>query len=166
MSRPEVARYFALAQPKLRAYIRSLVFNRSDVDDILQEVAVAAIENADRYDKSKPVDAWVFGVTRNKILKYYEKTKRRTAHFSSELVDKITVSATEDASNTESVEALQSCLSKLPADKRQILLRRHEPGTTARKLAQEIGYTDTRMSRLINSLYVKLMNCIQLQDAK
>ena len=165
MAVAEIARYFALAQPKLRAYIRSLVFNASDADDILQDVAVIAIETADRYDADRSLEAWMFGIAKNRVLKHFEKSSRQKLCFSTELVDALT-DAAENADDVECyLDALQNCLSKLDADRRDLLLRRHQPGATARALAREIGYTDTRMSRLFNSLYQTLMKCVQRQTA-
>lgn len=165
MSNPDVARYFALAQPKLRAFIRSMVFNASDVDDILQDVAVVAIENSDRYDPSRSLEGWVFGITRNRVLKYIEKSKRQKLSFCSEVVDALAESAQTDSDSDYSLELLGSCLQKLEPQKRELVMRRHQPGTTARQLAQEIGYTDTRISRLFNSVYSALMKCVQKQLA-
>lgn len=156
----EVAAYFALSQPRLRAYVRSLVFNAADADDILQDVAVTAIENAKRYDPAYSVNAWVIGIARNRVLKYLERKKREKICFSSEIVDVVTEAAAGDEQNVEYLESLQGCLEKLEREKRELLLRRHRAGTTSRQLAQEIGYTDTRMSRLLNSLYATLMKCV------
>lgn len=161
-----VARYFALSQPQLRAYVRSLVFNASDVDDLMQEVAVAAIENAARYDGSGPVGAWVIGIAKNKTLKYFERQKRQRLCFSPELVEALSEAACGEAACNEtepadSLEALQECLDKLERPQRELLVRRHQKGATARQLAQQMGYTDTRMSRLLNSLYSVLMKCVQ-----
>ncbi|MGB7325658.1 MAG: sigma-70 family RNA polymerase sigma factor [Rubripirellula sp.] len=165
MSQADIARYFILAQPKLRAFIRSLVFTPSDIDDILQDIAVIAIENSHRFDPAQSIDGWVFGITRKRILKHYEKQKRQHLRFSPELVDALTIAAETDTSNLDSLDALQLCLDKLDVPHRELLVKRHQPGATARQLASEIGYTDTRMSRLINSLYRSLMNCVQREIA-
>ncbi|TWU54751.1 RNA polymerase sigma factor SigZ [Rubripirellula tenax] len=161
MCNAEIVRYFALSQPKLRAFIRSMVFNPSDVDDILQEVAVIAIENSHRFDASRSIDAWVFGITRNRILKHFESHKRQNLCFSTELVDALTQAAEVDTDSHDSLEALHGCLEKIEQPHRDLLIKRHEPGVTARQLAREIGYTDTRMSRLLQTLYARLMNCVQ-----
>ena len=161
-SSAKVARYFALAQPKLRAFVRSLVFDTTDADDILQDVAVIAIEKADRFDTSRgDVGAWVMGIARKRVMKYLEKGRRQKLCFSTEVIDALTDASLNDAADSDSLDALQSCLKKLERGKRELLIRRHSPGVTARELAQKIGYTDTRMSRLLNSLYVKLMKCVQ-----
>ncbi len=163
-SNADVATYFALEQPRLRAFIRSLVFDPTDVDDILQEVAVIAIENADRYDHAWPLQGWIIGIAKKRILKYYESRKRQAYCFDPATVESLSEIAVQPTSRrTDALEMLQDCLSKLDDERRELLLRRHSPGVTARALAQEIGYTDTRMSRLINGLYVSLMKCVQQQ---
>jgi RNA polymerase sigma-70 factor (ECF subfamily) len=161
----DVAKYFAVQQPKLRAFIRSIVFNPSDVDDILQDVAVTAIQNSERYDATRPVNAWVMGIARNRVLKYLEKRRTQSICFSPELVEALVSSTACDESSENALESLQNCLSKLDAEKRSLIVRRHQPGVTSRALAQEIGYTDSRMSRLLNSVYAALMRCVEKELA-
>ena len=165
MSRADVAKYFAIAQPRLRAFIRSLVFNASDVDDIIQDVAVIAIENADRYDESYSLDAWVIGIAKKRVLKFFEKRKRQKLCFSNEVVEAIADATLRSKDNTDALELLQGCLGKLDSTKRKLLVKRHQPGMTARELAREIGYTDSRMSRLLNGLYASVMKCVESQMA-
>jgi RNA polymerase sigma-70 factor, ECF subfamily len=162
----EIARYFALSQPRLRAYIRSIVFNSSDVDDILQDVATIAIKNAAKFDPSRSASAWVMGIAKNQVLKYLDKQRTQKVCFSAELVEVITSSAVKNQRLETSLDELQSCLGKMDSDKKELLLKRHSPGVTARMLAREIGYTDTRMSRLLDSLYAVLMRCIEQEVTK
>lgn len=92
--RSAVAKYFATSQPQLRAFIRSLIFNPSDVDDVLQDVAVVAIEKAERFDPEQgDAGAWVMGIARNRVMKYLDKSKRQKLRFSAELVDAIAEAA-------------------------------------------------------------------------
>lgn len=157
-----VARYFATCQPQLRAFIRALIFNPSDVDDVLQEVAVVAIEKADRFDSSKgDVGAWVMGIARNRVLKYLEKSKRQQLCFSSTVVDAIADAAKPNDELANTLDALEDCLNLLGKEKRELLLRRHAPGMTASQLAKEVSYTDSRMSRMLNGLYATLMKCVR-----
>ena len=157
-----VARYFATSQPQLRAFIRSLIFNPSDVDDVLQDTAVVAIEKADRFDPQQgEVGAWVMGIARNRVLKYLDKAKRQKLRFSGELVDLIANAAIKAPESSDTLDALETCLGALDRNKRELLIRRHLPGMTSTKLASEIGYTDSRMSRMLNSLYVALIKCVR-----
>ena len=160
-SSANIAVYFAREQPRLRAYIRSLVFNPTDVDDILQDVALIAIENSDRYEPSRPLNAWILGIARNRILKYFESQKRQRHCLGSEVVELLTTSMESEPAGTPDLDHLQNCLAKLDPKQREILIQRHTPGMTSHQIAQEIGYTDTRMSRFLNGLYAALMKCVQ-----
>lgn len=159
-----IARYIALEQPRLRGFIRSSVFNPSDVDDVLQDVAAAAMESVDRYDPSRPIEAWVFGIARIHVLRYLDRHRAGRVVFNSGVVELLSVDAIAEATTglrQDRLESLRRCLHTLPADRRDLVIRRHRPGTTARQLAQEIGYTDSRMSRLLASLYRTLLRCVE-----
>lgn len=161
-SRSAVAKYFATSQPQLRAFVRALIFNPSDVDDVLQDIAVVAIEKAQRFDPEQgDAGAWVMGIARKRVLKYLEKTKRQQLRFSEELVDTLASATVRAPDSGDCLDALEHCLNTLNRSKRELLIRRHAPGMTATELAKEIGYTDSRMSRLLNSLYAVLMKCVQ-----
>ena len=157
-----VAQYFATSQPQLRAFLRSVIFNPSDVDDLLQDVAVIAIEKADRFDPSQgEIGAWVTGIARNRVLKFLEKSKRQKLRFSDELIHAIADAAADESPSTDTLDVLEHCLKSLERSKRELLIRRHQTGMTATKLAKSIGYTDSRLSRLLNGLYGALMKCVQ-----
>ena len=106
-----IAKYFATSQPQLRAFIRALIFNPSDVDDILQDVAVVAIEKAERFDPQRgDAGAWVMGIARNRVLKYLDKSKRQKLRFSAELVEVIADAAIRGPDSSDTLDALKDCL--------------------------------------------------------
>lgn len=53
-------------EPMLRAYLRKCS-GSWDVDDYLQETWVAAVNAWDRYDASRPLEAWLKGIARRKL---------------------------------------------------------------------------------------------------
>jgi len=62
-------REFAPVQHHLHMYIRSLVPNFSDADDLLQEVAATAWKKYESFDSEKSeFKSWLFGIARNKAL--------------------------------------------------------------------------------------------------
>lgn len=85
----EFARLLVSAQPHIYAYVRSLIFNPSDADDILQEVAAVGWKKFEDYDPSRPFDAWMFGIARNQIRYYLQKRKRDTLLFSQGTMDRL-----------------------------------------------------------------------------
>ncbi len=84
-----VARLMGL-QPRLRAYVRALVFDADRVDDIVQNIAMGAWEKFDSYDPDRPFDAWVFGIARNRVLEHLRKCRRDRHWFTDELATQLT----------------------------------------------------------------------------
>src|SRR5215469_8087554 len=56
----------------LYGYVRSRLTPRYDeVDDLVQEIFLAAWKNLRRYQGTAPLQAWVMGIARHKIEDYY-----------------------------------------------------------------------------------------------
>jgi RNA polymerase sigma-70 factor (ECF subfamily) len=59
------------------AYVRHRLIPRADlVDDVVQEVFLAAWENLDRYQGSAPLRHWLMGIARHKVEDYYRTRLR------------------------------------------------------------------------------------------
>jgi RNA polymerase sigma-70 factor, ECF subfamily len=69
-------RLWVPAQPIVSAYISALVPNVQDAQDILQKVALTALQKLNQYDASRPFCAWVIGMARFEILVYRRQQAR------------------------------------------------------------------------------------------
>lgn len=72
----DYARRLLASQPRLRAYVRSMVFNPGDVDDLLQDVATIGWEKFGTFEPERPFDAWLLGIARNRVLQYFQAQKK------------------------------------------------------------------------------------------
>lgn len=61
----------------LERYVRYRISNRSDSDDVLQEIMLAAFRQFDRLKNRENFKAWIIGIARNKCNDYY-RGKRET----------------------------------------------------------------------------------------
>ena len=64
-------------QPQIKAYITSRVFNKSDVNDLAQEVNKILIEKESDFEESGNFFAWAMTITRYQIMGYMTAKKRR-----------------------------------------------------------------------------------------
>lgn len=64
------------SQPKLRGYIYSRVYNKSDVSDLVQTINKIALEKRKDYDESRPFSGWLFGLAGWQLKAYLKKCKR------------------------------------------------------------------------------------------
>lgn len=152
-------------QPRIYAYIRSIVFNRSDAEDLLQEVAEVLWRKIDDFEPGTRFDQWAFGVARNKMLNFQKKKARERVRFSDSfeevLADEV---AAEFAKESGLLDALESCVEKLPPDHRELLRQRYEANATSRSVARAVGRSESAISRTLNKVYGLLMLCIESND--
>src|SRR3990172_11558206 len=69
----------------IRAFLRTLVRNPRDLEDVLQSVALVLWEKFDQYDRERPFGAWARGVAAKEVLTMRRNAGRYTC-FSPEVV--------------------------------------------------------------------------------
>jgi len=145
----------------LRAFIRKRVADKSDAEDILQDVFFELIE---AYRVMKPVEqvtAWLFRVARNRITDLFRRKSREAritepAKFNEEgeelLLDELlpSLDAGPDAIYARSVllEALDDALDELPEEQREVFVANELMGYSFKALAEQSGVSvNTLLSR-------------------
>lgn len=149
-------------QPRLRAYIRMMIFNASDVCDILQEAVAAGWEHYDQYDPARPFDAWMIGIARNRIREYQRDQQKRAHPLSPEVLELIESEADDLAETATQIEdALESCLNKLSAEDYQLVQTRYERSDSNRQASKLLGISESTLSRALSRIYARLLICIK-----
>ena len=72
---PKLSDCYRLASP-LYAFIRGLVRNREDADDVYQQTGQVLCEQFDRYDPLKPFIAWACGIAWQSVLLHRKNASR------------------------------------------------------------------------------------------
>ena len=113
-----------------------------DPEDVLQEVAVRAYANRDKYDASRgEFRGWLFGIARNVLLKVLERVGPASHHgrdwlstgdFAS-LPEEAT-SVTRRAARSDGVHALLAKINGLDEDERQLVIHRGLEGLPSARL--------------------------------
>src|SRR5579884_1282607 len=62
----------------LRSYLASQIHNLDDVDDLAQEVFLAAFRNLPTFRRGDDFGAWLRGIARNKLLVFFLAQSRRS----------------------------------------------------------------------------------------
>lgn len=160
----DYARRLLASQPRLRAYVRSMVFNAGDVDDLLQDVATIGWERFADYDRARPFDSWLLGVARNRVLQYFEAQKKRPNALSSETLKQLeAVAFNASVQADELQEALEVCLTKLARPDYELIEQRYKAGATNRSIAKVQRVSESTISRALNRVYAQLLLCIKQQ---
>ncbi len=147
-------------KPRLRNFIRKRVADRSDAEDILQDVFYELVE---AYRMMRPVEqvtGWLFRVARNRITDVFRSKKREA---SSEPAVKIedgeeiqwedllpSPEAGPEAAYARSVllEEVDAALDELPEEQREVFVAHEFLGYSFKDLAEQTGVSvNTLLSR-------------------
>jgi RNA polymerase sigma-70 factor (ECF subfamily) len=139
-----IVRTYALP---LRSYLASQVHHLDDVDDLAQEVFLAAFEGLSTFRRGDDFGAWLRGIARNKLLVYF-RTQSRRSHALQRFRDQVAVLITDDLERTaasdrgEMIERLLGCIAQLPERLRRVVragLDGDRPAELAAALSTTVG---------------------------
>ncbi len=157
----EIAVLWTRAYPAVSAFISSMVPQFQDADDVLQQVAVAIVQNYERYDKERSFVAWAIGIAKNKILMYRrEKTHERSV-LDAEAMDRVAEVYERDSAEFDDMRgALRTCIKKARARWQQILEMRYSRGLNTTRIAEQLGMTQNAISITLHRIRLALRDCI------
>ena len=154
-------RQWTLAQPSVSAFVASQIQDARQRDDILQDVAVAVLENYHRFNPEYPFKSWAIGIARNKIRNYFRSRKNKPLLFDSETVESIAAAyETVSKETRDSLDHLKDCVRELDVRARNICDLRYEDGLKPAAIASELGMNANSVSKALQRIRESLRRCI------
>jgi RNA polymerase sigma-70 factor (ECF subfamily) len=140
----QIVRDYALP---LRSYLASQVYHLDDVDDLAQEVFLAALENQASFRRGDDFGVWLRGIARNKLLVYFRSHSRRSRalqRFREEVRARIEEDLERSVAGdrAEQIEQLLRCIAELPERLRRVVragLDGDKPAELAQALQTTVG---------------------------
>jgi RNA polymerase sigma-70 factor, ECF subfamily len=151
---------------ELRGYLRHRLGDASAADDLLQDVFVKALRQAQGFCALDNPRAWLFQVARNALV-----DRARTSHPHESLPDEPTESTLSVTDPLAPVDELADCLSRvlleLPADDAAILRACDLQGQTQAAFAKAVGLNlpaaKSRLQRARKRLRDRLVQACQVR---
>ena len=154
MTATEKERLYTEYRNKVLSYIRSRVFNASDVEDLCEDVFIKAFTAADSYDTAKAAPGtWLYSITKNTVIDYFRRT-RPTEEIPEEISDD---SLPEDEIiDAETLEELAAALEKLPTELTDIIVLHYYDNLPLTDIASSLnisyGAVKIRHNKALSSL--------------
>ena len=156
-----IVQTFRQEQSRLRNFIRKRVPDNEDVEDILQDVFYELVEAYRLMQPIEQVGAWLFRVTRNRIIDRFRKKRpeavpqpRTSERDEAERANWEALLPSPDAgpaaiyARNILFEELEEALDELPEDQREVFLAHEVDGRSFKDLAAETGSAlNTLLSR-------------------
>ncbi len=139
--------YALLLQPLLSqaaGYARSILRNRDDAADAVQQAALRGLERIHTFDASRPFKGWWFAILRNCCI----DVLRRSRSAPTENLENLE-GAHHAPADPADWEQLSAAIGRLPEHHREILQLRYFADLSYRELAESLSIPQgTVMSRL------------------
>jgi RNA polymerase sigma-70 factor, ECF subfamily len=140
----QIVRCYALP---LRSYLASQVHYLDDVDDLAQEVFLAALGSLSSFRRGDDFGAWLRGIARNKLLLYF-RGRSRSHHALHRFRDEVAALIEGDleraaaSDRADTIERLLQCIAELPERLRRVVragLAGDRPPEVAKALNTTVG---------------------------
>ena len=162
----KVTRLWTQAQPKVSAFVTSVVRDFRDRDDLLQDIAVAVFESFDNYDPKRPFNLWAMGVARNQFRLYLRRRQRDLNVFDPETVSTLeSAFATLPEEDTRELDFLQECLRKLEPRGRKLCELRYRENLKPAAISETLKLPGTAVRKALQRIREQLRSCIELKAA-
>lgn len=168
----EFVRLFVANQRRIHGFIRTLVPNATDADDVLQETSITGLAKFESFaswraeeshdDVSDQFVTWICTIGRYEALKYCRRKGKAGLVFDESLCDQL---ADRHMSRLDDLElrhaALRLCLEKLSMRDRAILRGRYEFNLKGDELAGQLQLPVNTIYKALQRIRRSLTECVR-----
>jgi RNA polymerase sigma-70 factor (ECF subfamily) len=130
-------------------------------DDIFQQVVLKALETRDQFREPEHLLAWALRASRHRAIDALQKRGARCLDAAVlELLEQQWASDANDNVSSR-VEALQSCLEKLPQHARELLRLRYENDLRCAAVAERVGRSVDAVYQSLSRVHRQLRHCVE-----
>ncbi len=135
------------------SYVRSRLLPRAEhVDDVVQDVFVAAWQYLPGYRGTSPLGAWILGIARHKVEDHYRRRMRSFESWdesSAEVLMDGSPPVDEELDRRRMSDRAQRVLADLPEHYATMLLWRYWEGRSSREIAEAAQRSEKAVERLL-----------------
>ena len=147
-------------QPRLFAYISTLLGDVHDANNVLQETNMTLWQKSDEFKPGSNFRAWAREIAYFKSLAFVRDSKRDRLIVNQALIEQY-FAQTDQWDEDERRIALRHCVSQLDGRQRRLLRRRYEDGASMKQLAELQGKSEAAVKMNLRRVRESLMSCIQ-----
>jgi RNA polymerase sigma-70 factor, ECF subfamily len=151
------------AQPAVAAFVRTLVPDSHQMQDVLQQVALVVVRRFVEYDPARPFSAWAIGIAKQKVLAYRRQRRSDRLVFDDAVVEQIAAIYERSLSHTISDrrDALDYCVERLQGRARNSIQLFYGQGLKTSEIAQQLDLGHDAVRKLLSRTRSILRDCVQ-----
>ena len=154
-------------QSSLYGFICALLGGAEGAGDVLQETNIVLWNKAHEYDPARPFLPWAYTFARFQVMAWRKKQSRSRLVLDDELLAKVAQEfEARDARSDRQLEALEKCLSQLPASQRELVDMRYSQGEGVNEIAHRMGRPENVIAAGLYRIRKALMQCVKSRIAE
>lgn len=158
----EFIQLFTQSQRALYLFILSQVGKVQAAEEILQETNLVIWSKSSQFEIGSSFIAWVRQIAVYEVLKWKQKRSREKLTFSGEFMNTIAERFSETPEQIERRQAaLESCLTKLNKQDRELIEKRYQPGMNGKSVASDIGRPPNSVYQSLGRIRKTLQDCVE-----
>lgn len=163
------------AQMRLYAFICTLVIDRADADEVLQETNLALWQQSERFQPGTDFLAWACRVAHFRVLRLRDLRKRERVQLDDTVIELLATESIEEQRlharlAAEDYErrrlALVACLEELSERNRSALTMRYQGGHSLTAIGDQFGRTANAVAQLLHRIRSALRDCVDQRLAE
>ena len=158
-------RFFRLynsIQMRLYTYLLTVVHNRVDAEDLLQETAIFLWEKFDQFEEGTSFGAWAIRIAQYKALEFIRRNKKTRMVFDDDFYEKVSLCSPQSSSDvSEREEALRSCIKKLPEKYKTLLAMRYKKSIPIKRISNLMGRSANGLYQTFSKIISSLRSCME-----
>ena len=128
---------------RLRSFVRGLLPDRDEAEDVLHEIFLIAHQRADDFRPGSDFLAWTRAIARNKVLEHCRRISREPVVSDPEVLELLAASAAEaDETFEQRRGALAECLKRLAPRAGQLVTLRYAEDLSLEEVARRMGWSE------------------------
>ena len=169
LTHDEFVALLTAAQRRLYGFICTLVVDRADADEVLQETNLALWQQIERFEPGTDFLAWACRVAHFKVLKLRDSHKRQRVVLDAAVIELLATEAIEEQRvagrlKAERYErrrlALVACLDELSDRHRTALLLHYQGGQSLAAIGAQFGRTANAVAQMLHRVRSALRGCV------
>lgn len=162
----EFVRLITSNEPGLRRFIASLLPPWGDLEEITQQTAITIWRKFDQYESGTDFMKWACVIARFETLSYKRKVARDRLVFRDDIFEMMADEAQHELETRKKErDALESCLSLLDSQQKDLIILSYTPGEKVKQVAQRAGASAASFYMKIKRLKHKLLRCVEAKLA-
>ena len=140
------------------------VIPETDVEDVTQEVFIAAVSSLPSFRGEALFSTWLRTLTRNKVAEYYRKQSRKKETMQVNLEHAERSSDYSNGSTLEDRITLRHALNNIPGNYREVILLRFAEGMRFKEIADCLGQNPEATKSLFRRAMAALQEELEMKN--